>query len=743
VNRVKPIYLDYNATTPIDPEVAEAMRPFLYEQFGNPSSSHWYGAQTRKAVENARSQVAGLLGCEADEVIFTSGGSESNNYAIKGAALARRAQGDHIVTSAVEHPAVIEVCRFLETRGFRVTYLPVDGTGLVDPSTLAKAIGPHTVLVTIIHSNNQVGTIQPIAELAAVAKERGVPIHTDAAQSVGKIPARVDELGVDLLSVAGHKLYAPKGIGALFIRRGLRLEKQIHGADHEQNLRAGTENVLLAVGLGKACEIATRDLERNAAHAKRMRDLLHQGLERELGELRLNGHAEQRLPNTLSLGFRGVEADTLLSEVQEVAASAGAACHSDSVELSPVLTAMSVPEEFAMGTVRFSTGKATTEDEVDRAVETLAGAVRRLRPAEGGESAVPADAVSPSGEIKLTRFTHGLGCACKLRPQALEQVLRDLPLPEDSAVLVGTGTADDAAVYRIDDKTAIVQTLDFFTPVVDDPYEFGAIAAANALSDIYAMGARPLFALNIVGFPTNHLPLEARKRILKGAHDVAREAGVSIIGGHSVDDTEPKYGLAVSGTIDPERILTNATARPGDAIVLTKPIGTGILATAMKRGLVEEPIIRRAVSVMRTLNRAAAETMDDFPVSACTDVTGFGLLGHLKEMAGASGVDAELNAGAVPVLEEVRQLAAANVVPGGSLDNLEFVSDVVRWPDEMTRAERIVLCDAQTSGGLLIALPADDVAGLIDELRRRGVEEAAQIGTFTTRGEGRITVRSS
>jgi selenide,water dikinase len=321
--------------------------------------------------------------------------------------------------------------------------------------------------------------------------------------------------------------------------------------------------------------------------------------------------------------------------------------------------------------------------------------------------------------------------------------LRDLPVPEDSAVLVGIGTADDAAIYRIDDKTAIVQTLDFFTPVVDDPYEFGAIAASNALSDIYAMGGRPLFALNIVGFPTNRLPLEVLQRILNGAHDVAREAGVSIIGGHSVDDSEPKYGLAVSGTIDPERILTNATARPGDAIVLTKPIGTGILATAMKRGLVEEPTIRRAVSVMRRLNRTAAETMVDFPVSACTDVTGFGLLGHLKEMAGASGVDVELRARAVPVLDDVRNLAAANVVPGGSLDNLEYVSDVVRWPDEITRAERIVLCDAQTSGGLLIALPAGKAAGLVEALRRRGVEEAAQIGAFTAHGEGRITVHAA
>jgi cysteine desulfurase NifS/selenium donor protein len=737
---MKPIYLDYNATTPIDPEVAEAMRPFLYEHFGNPSSAHWYGAQTKRAVELARRQVAGLLDCRPDEVIFTSGGSESNNHAIKGVAFALRSRGNHLVTSSVEHPAVIEVCRFLEQRGFRVTYLPVDGEGRVDPGDLERAITPQTVLVSIMHANNEVGTIQPIAELAAVARARDVLFHTDAAQSPGKIPVRIGELGVDLLSLAGHKLYAPKGVGALFVRRGVQLEKQIHGADHERNLRAGTENVLLVVGLGRACEIAARDLERNATRMRATRDRLHAGLERELGPLRLNGHPEERLPNTLSLGFAGIEADTLLTELEQVAASAGAACHAESVELSPVLTAMAVPEDYAMGTVRLSTGRATADDEIDQAVEMIAAAVRRLRPQGAVE---PAAAPSAAGEIKLTRFTHGLGCACKLRPQALEEVLRDLPVPKDARVLVGTGTADDAAVYLVDDRTAIVQTVDFFTPVVDDPEQFGAIAAANALSDIYAMGGKPLFALNIVGFPTNRLPLEVLHRILRGAQEVAARAGVSIVGGHTVDDTEPKYGLAVTGRIDPARILTNAAAKPGDAIVLTKPIGTGILATAMKRGLVGEATVARAVAVMSALNREAAEAMEGFPVSACTDVTGFGLLGHLKEMARGSGVDAEIDAERVPLIEEALELAAANVVPGGSVDNLGYVEDAVLWPDHLPRPERLLLCDAQTSGGLLIALPSDDAAALMADMARRGVSEAALIGRFTVRGPGRIVVRSA
>ncbi|MGD8509400.1 MAG: cysteine desulfurase family protein, partial [Syntrophobacterales bacterium] len=287
---MKPIYLDYNATTPIDPEVAEAMRPYLFEHFGNPSSSHWYGVQTKKAVDEARRQVADLLHCRPEEVVFTSGGSESNNYAIKGTAFANRDKGNHIITSAIEHPAVLEVCKYLAENGFQITYLPVDEFCLVHPRELQESITPQTILITIMHANNEVGTIQPIAEIAQIAKEHGIVFHTDAAQSVGKIPTRVDELAVDLLTIAGHKLYAPKGIGALYVRGGIRLEKLIHGADHERDLRAGTENVLEIVGLGQACKIAKRDLEKNMRHMQKMRDLLYAGLKKQWGELKLNGH---------------------------------------------------------------------------------------------------------------------------------------------------------------------------------------------------------------------------------------------------------------------------------------------------------------------------------------------------------------------------------------------------------------------------------------------------------------------
>lgn len=734
---MKPIYLDYNATTPIDPQVAGAMKPYLEEMFGNPSSSHWYGIQTRKAVEQARAEVAEFLNCRPEEIIFTSGGSESNNYAIKGTALANLDRGNHIITSAIEHPAVTEVCKFLESRGFLVTYLPVDETGLVEPGAVEEAITPQTILITIMHANNEVGTIQPIAEISRIAKTHGILMHSDAAQTPGKIPVQVDDLGVDLLSIAGHKIYAPKGIGALYIRSGVKLEKLIHGADHERNLRAGTENVLEIVGLGAACRIAGRDLPKTMAHQKKMRERLWEGISTQLEDIRLNGHPERRLPNTLSVSFASIEADTLLSEMDGIAASAGAACHSDSVDISPTLQAMGVPVDFAMGTIRFSTGKMTTADEIDKAIEIIVKAVERLKP--GGiniKTSIPG-----SEEIRLTRFTHGLGCACKLRPQALERILKDLPIPGDPKVLVGSNTADDAAVYRIDENTAIVQTVDFFTPIVDDPYDFGAIAAANALSDIYAMGGTPLFALNIVAFPTNRLPESVLKDILRGAQDKTAEANVSIIGGHTIDDTEPKYGMAVTGLIHPDKILTNAGAKPGDAIVLTRALGTGIISTAVKRGLAGAETIKKITSLMSKLNKTTAEIMHHFPVSACTDVTGFGLIGHLLEMTIASKADAVVFANQVPIVKEAREFAAANIIPGGTQNNMEYVAGKVEWDTGISDIIKIILCDAQTSGGLLIALPEEDAQVLERELKVNGIPRAAIIGQITKPGRGESKVK--
>lgn len=363
------IYLDYNATTPIDPAVAAAMLPYIHDYFGNPSSGHSFGLAARAGVDQAREQIAGLLGGAADDLIFTSGGTEANNHAIKGVAAAYRSRGRHIITSAVEHPAVTEVCRWLEGQGCRVTYLPVDGDGLVAVRDVEQAITPQTILVTIMHANNEVGSIQPIAEIAEIAHRYGALVHTDAAQSVGKIPVQVDELGIDLLSVAGHKLYAPKGIGALYIRPGVQLEKLMHGANHEGNRRAGTENVIEMVGLGAACELIERNLSLYARRMRETRDRLEAGL-RECGgpAVRLNGHREQRLPNTASVSFKGRAADEILAGLRQVAASAGAACHSDRVEVSQTLAAMGVPEEYAMGTIRFSTGRYTTVEEIDAAL---------------------------------------------------------------------------------------------------------------------------------------------------------------------------------------------------------------------------------------------------------------------------------------------------------------------------------------------------------------------------------------
>jgi cysteine desulfurase len=376
----RPIYLDYNGTTPHDPEVIDAMRPFFEEEFGNPSSTHWYGIQPKRAVEKARRQVASLLNCDPKEVLFTSGGTESNNHAITGTAIGRKSRGNHLITSQVEHPAVLEVCRYLEGEGFEVTYLPVDEFGLVNATSVERAIKPQTILITIMHANNEVGTIEPIEEIARIAGNRGIVTHTDAAQSVGKIPIDVNSLGVDLLSVAGHKVYAPKGIGALYIREGTAPVKYMLGAGQEMGKRAGTENVMEIVGLGKACEIAQRDQEKNMSHFRNIRDLLHKGLDDRLDRLRLNGHADLRLPNTLSLSFKDLEANRILEEIGlDVAASAGAACHSDTIELSHVLEAMNVPIDWAKGTLRFSTGKMTTEEQAHKAVDVGVDAVTRLR----------------------------------------------------------------------------------------------------------------------------------------------------------------------------------------------------------------------------------------------------------------------------------------------------------------------------------------------------------------------------
>lgn len=364
------IYLDYNATTPIDKIVADAMLPYLYDYYGNPSSSHALGVEAKNAIEKSRKQISDLIGCSPDEILFTSGGSESNNTVIKGVAKTYRNKGNHIITSLIEHPAIINPCKYLESLGYIVSYVPVNQYGMVDPKEVEKLISSQTILVTIMHSNNEVGTIQPIEEISNICKRYNVLFHTDASQSVGKVPIDVETLGVDFLTIAGHKLYAPKGVGALYIRKGIHIEPLIHGAGHESGRRAGTENIILEVGLGKACEISVDAL--NSTKLSELTEYFYCSLkEKFTDQVVLNGHPEKRLPNTLNVSFIGYNGHELLNQLNETAASTGSACHSGMTSISPVLKAMGATEDVGRGAVRFSLGRYTTKEELDTVLSNL------------------------------------------------------------------------------------------------------------------------------------------------------------------------------------------------------------------------------------------------------------------------------------------------------------------------------------------------------------------------------------
>lgn len=373
-----PIYLDYNATTPIDMEVAKSMLPYIQTWFGNPSSSHLFGRRSKEAVVRAREQVASLINAVPDEIIFTSCGTESNNHAIRGIAFAHQKKGKHIITSAIEHPAVIEVCKYLSKSGWEITYLPVDKFGAVNPIDVENAVRKDTVLITIMHANNEVGTIQPIEEIGRIAQKNNIIFHTDAAQSLGKIDTDVKKLGVDLLSIAGHKIYAPKGVGALFIKKGTKIENLMFGANQENNVRPGTENVIHIVGLGKACEIAKRDFVKNYQNMYKTREILLKGLLTKLeNKITVNTNLDNSLPNTLSISFDKIDAHTLTSFISnDVMISTGSACHSGVTEISSVLEAMKIEHSTALGTVRISIGKHTTQEEVENAVQTISDKVK-------------------------------------------------------------------------------------------------------------------------------------------------------------------------------------------------------------------------------------------------------------------------------------------------------------------------------------------------------------------------------
>lgn len=368
------IYLDYNASTPVAPEVADAMQPYLRQGFGNPSSRHWASAGLQETLAAAREQVAGLLGSAPNEIVFTSGGSEATNHALKGAYFTSGRRDAHLITTQIEHPATIETCRFLERLGANVTYLPVDGSGMATPADVRAAITADTILVSVMHANNETGTILPIAEISAIAREHGALMHTDVAQSAGKIPVDVGALGVDLLTLAGHKLYAPKGVGALFIRRGVGIEPLIHGGGQEAGQRSGTESIVMAVALGTACALARERLD--PAALGHTRDYFWAKLQQSFGDgIALNGHPDHRLPNTLNVSFIGRDGSKLLEALDGIAASTGSACHEDSVTMSPVLAAMGLSDRVAMGAIRFSVGYDTTTVEIDEVIEMLKAVV--------------------------------------------------------------------------------------------------------------------------------------------------------------------------------------------------------------------------------------------------------------------------------------------------------------------------------------------------------------------------------
>ena len=378
---MNPIYMDYAATTPTDQRVVEAMMPYFGEIYGNPSSLHGFGQEARAAMEEARAKIAAFLGAKPAEIVFTSGGTESDNFAIKGVAWANRKKGDHVITSAIEHHAVLETCRFLEKEGFRVTYLPVDGDGLVDPADVVKAITDRTILISIMHANNEIGTIQPIAEIGRIAKEKGICFHTDAVQTFGHLPFTVDELNIDLLSASAHKLYGPKGMGLLYIRKGTRITPLVHGGDQESGRRASTQNVPGIVGFGKAVELAAATLQEEVVRLTSLRDRFIQGIFERIDGIRLNGHPARRLPNNINLSVESIEGEGMILslDMMGIACSTGSACSSSSLEPSHVLLAIGLPHELSHGSLRFSLGMYTKEGDIDAVLEALPQVVGRLR----------------------------------------------------------------------------------------------------------------------------------------------------------------------------------------------------------------------------------------------------------------------------------------------------------------------------------------------------------------------------
>lgn len=642
--------------------------------------------------------------------------------------------------SQIEHPSVMEVFKYLEKNysdRLNVHYLPVTKEGIIDLSIFKSLISPLTAFISIMHANNETGVLQPITEMFEISKNinKDIIFHTDAAQSIGKVEVNVQKLGIHLLSVCSHKFYGPKGIGALYIKKGYeeKLEKIIHGANHERNLRAGTENVLEIVGLGVASELAAIELEERIIHFKKTRNLIYKKLISQLDNVVLHGPAinlhdenqnELRLSNTLFISFPGLEANLILDLVSEkIACSAGAACHSDEVKMSHVLEAMKVPKNIAMGTIRISTGLKLTIDEANDAADFLIQIVKKLSKSNNDDQK---NLFGDDDEVcKLTRTTHGLGCGCKISPKVLNTLLQSLPsqksVMNNKNIMVGNETGDDCCVYKLDEKTAIIKTLDFLTPICDNAKDYGAIACANAISDIYAMGGNPILALNIVCFPIKILPTHILTEIMLGAQEKAEEANVPILGGHSIEDNEPKFGMSVTGLGHPNFIWKNSTAKDGDFILLTKKIGVGVMMTALKKQLInyEDDNCQEVINSMKRLNKYHCEILrkmedeKDNIVNACTDVTGFGVLGHLKECLEGSKLSAIINYESIEFFNNAKEFIEMDIIPGGTLNNYNFTKDICIFDQTLSYSEKLLINDAQTSGGLLIFIPKKYIDNVI------------------------------
>ena len=791
------IYLDYNATTYIHEEVRKRMEPYLNIYFGNPSSSHRYGIQTKKGIVNARNQIAKMLNCSSSEIIITSGATESNNFVNKGVVNFYFHNNPSteiisIITSSIEHPSVIEIYPYLKSLykdKIETVILPCNSKGIIDVEVFKKSMQKNTLLVSIMLANNETGCVQPIKEITDIAKKinPNCIVHTDASQALGKIPVDVQNLGVDLLTVAGHKIYGPKGIGALYIKNGIekKLEKIIHGASHENNLRAGTENVLEIVGLGEACNLISRDLIKRMRQFIITRNIIYKIISEKIPKNyfvlhgpeidfsidinKLNDeqlydwvNKEKRLTNTLYISFPGIEGNLILDKLSDkIACSAGAACHSEGVHMSHVLEAMKVSPQVAMGTLRISTGISTTEKDAEEAAKSIAEVVIQLMPKNNLEENNLLKYVKEDEEAinncRLTKNTHGMGCGCKISPKLLQEVLSSLPpqkcIKNNSNILVDNTSFDDGSVYNLtpfyisssskDNKElALVSTLDFFTPICDNPYDFGSISCANALSDIYAMGAKPINALSIVAFPITLMPKVILREILKGAQDKADEAGCPILGGHSIDDNEPKFGLSVNGLVEKNKIWRNNSIKKDNYIIMTKKIGTGVIMTSLKKDIVDknEKCVKDAIDTMKTLNKYHCELVADnnIKIDACTDITGFGLLGHLSEcLLGDDNkkLYAEINYNKINFIsDKVFELTEMGMTPGGAKSNLAYVEGKVIYDKKMTDNEKLLINDPQTSGGLLMFLEEEEKNKLMKLCKEKNME-CFEIGKICEKNE--------